>query len=210
MAKVVGIDLGTTNSVIAVMEGGQPTVILNTEGSRLTPSVVAFSKTGERLVGQLARRQAVMNPENTVFSIKRFIGRRYDEVAQERERVPYKVVQGPNQQVLVDLPNAGKKMTPEEISAMILGKLKADAEKYLGESVTQAVITVPAYFNDAERQATKDAGKIAGLDVLRIINEPTAAALAYGLDKQKNETILVWDLGGGTFDVSVLEVGDGV
>ncbi|WP_053958635.1 molecular chaperone DnaK [Sulfobacillus thermosulfidooxidans] len=210
MAKVVGIDLGTTNSVIAVMEGGQPTVILNTEGSRLTPSVVAFTKNGERLVGQLARRQAVMNPQNTVFSIKRFIGRRFSEVSQERERVPYKVVEGPNQQVLVDLPNAGKKMTPEEISAMILAKLKADAEKYLGETVTQAVITVPAYFNDAERQATKDAGKIAGLDVLRIINEPTAAALAYGLDKKKNETILVWDLGGGTFDVSVLEVGDGV
>ena len=210
MAKVVGIDLGTTNSVIAVMEGGQPTVILNSEGSRLTPSVVGFSKNGERVVGQLARRQAVMNPQNTVFSIKRFIGRRYGEVAQERERVPYQVAEGPNQQVLVDLPNAGKKMTPEEISAMILGKLKADAEKHLGETVTQAVITVPAYFNDAERQATKDAGKIAGLDVLRIINEPTAAALAYGLDKKKNETILVWDLGGGTFDVSVLEVGDGV
>ena len=210
MAKVVGIDLGTTNSVIAVMEGGQPTVILNTEGSRLTPSVVGFAKNGERLVGQLARRQAVMNPQNTVFSIKRFIGRRYGEVSQERERVPYQVVEGSNQQVLVDLPNAGKKMTPEEISAMILAKLKADAEKHLGETVTQAVITVPAYFNDAERQATKDAGKIAGLDVLRIINEPTAAALAYGLDKKKNETILVWDLGGGTFDVSVLEVGDGV
>ncbi|MCL5014430.1 MAG: molecular chaperone DnaK [Firmicutes bacterium] len=210
MAKVVGIDLGTTNSVIAVMEGGQPTVILNSEGSRLTPSVVGFAKNGERLVGQLARRQSVMNPENTVFSIKRFIGRRYSEASQERERVPYKVVEGPNQQVLVDLPNAGKKMTPEELSAMILAKLKTDAEKHLGETVTQAVITVPAYFNDAERQATKDAGKIAGLDVLRIINEPTAAALAYGLDRKKNETILVWDLGGGTFDVSVLEVGDGV
>ncbi|PSR34668.1 MAG: molecular chaperone DnaK [Sulfobacillus benefaciens] len=210
MGKVVGIDLGTTNSVIAVMEGGQPSVILNTEGSRLTPSVVGFSKAGERLVGQLARRQAVMNPENTVFSIKRFIGRRFDEVASERSRVPYKVTGGSNNQVLVELPNAGKSMTPEEISAMVLGKLKADAEKYLGESVTQAVITVPAYFNDAQRQATKDAGKIAGLEVLRIINEPTAAALAYGLDKKKNETILVWDLGGGTFDVSVLEVGDGV
>ncbi len=210
MGKVVGIDLGTTNSVIAVMEGGQPTVILNTEGSRLTPSVVGFSKSGERLVGQLARRQAVMNPENTVFSIKRFIGRRFDEVESERTRVPYKVKGGSTQQVLVDLPNSGKSMTAEEISAMILGKLKVDAEKYLGESVTQAVITVPAYFNDAQRQATKDAGKIAGLEVLRIINEPTAAALAYGLDKQKNETILVWDLGGGTFDVSVLEVGDGV
>ncbi|MCY0881573.1 MAG: molecular chaperone DnaK, partial [Firmicutes bacterium] len=210
MAKVVGIDLGTTNSVIAVMEGGQPTVITNSEGSRLTPSVVGFTKAGERLVGQLARRQAVMNPENTVFSIKRFIGRRYEEVASERERVPYHVVEGPHDQVLVDLPNAGKKMTPEEISSMILAKLKTDAEKYLGETISQAVITVPEYFNDAERQATKDAGKIAGLEVLRIINEPTAAALAYGLDKKTNETILVWDLGGGTFDVSVLEVGDGV
>lgn len=210
MAKVVGIDLGTTNSVIAVMEGGQPTVILNTEGSRLTPSVVGFSKNGERLVGQLARRQAVMNPEITVFSIKRFIGRRFDEVAEERNRVPYHVVQGNNQQVRVELPNAGDNLTPEQLSAMVLGKLKADAEKYLGETITQAVITVPAYFNDAQRQATKDAGKIAGLEVLRIINEPTAAALAYGLDKKKNETILVWDLGGGTFDVSVLEVGDGV
>ncbi|NMP24002.1 molecular chaperone DnaK [Sulfobacillus harzensis] len=210
MAKVVGIDLGTTNSVIAVMEGGQPTVVLNTEGSRLTPSVVGFSKNGERLVGQLARRQAVMNPENTVFSIKRFIGRRFDEVTEERERVPYKVVSGPNNQVRVELPNAGENLTPEQISAMVLSKLKADAEKYLGESINQAVITVPAYFNDAQRQATKDAGKIAGLEVLRIINEPTAAALAYGLDKKKNETILVWDLGGGTFDVSVLEVGDGV
>ncbi|MDA8192915.1 MAG: molecular chaperone DnaK [Thermaerobacter sp.] len=210
MAKVVGIDLGTTNSVIAVMEGGQPTVILNSEGSRLTPSVVGFAKNGERLVGQLARRQAVMNPENTVFSIKRFIGRRASEVTSERARVPYKVGEGANQQVKIDLPNAGKSLTPEEISAMVLTKLKADAEKYLGESIHQAVITVPAYFNDAQRQATKDAGKIAGLEVLRIINEPTAAALAYGLDKQKNETILVWDLGGGTFDVSVLEVGDGV
>lgn len=210
MAKVVGIDLGTTNSVIAVMEGGQPTVVLNTEGSRLTPSVVGFSKNGERLVGQLARRQAVMNPENTVFSIKRFIGRRFDEVTEERTRVPYKVISGPNSQVRVELPNAGENLTPEQISAMVLGKLKADAEKYLGESISQAVITVPAYFNDAQRQATKDAGRIAGLEVLRIINEPTAAALAYGLDKKKNETILVWDLGGGTFDVSVLEVGDGV
>ncbi|MCL5064324.1 MAG: molecular chaperone DnaK [Firmicutes bacterium] len=210
MAKVVGIDLGTTNSVIAVMEGGQPTVILNAEGSRLTPSVVGFSKAGERLVGQLARRQAVLNPENTVFSIKRFVGRRFDEVQAERERVPYKVMGGSSQQVLVDLPNSGKQMTPEEISSMILAKMKVDAEKYLGESVTQAVITVPAYFNDAQRQATKDAGKIAGLEVLRIINEPTAAALAYGLDKKQNETILVWDLGGGTFDVSVLEVGEGV
>lgn len=210
MGKVVGIDLGTTNSVIAVMEGGQPTVVLNTEGSRLTPSVVGFSKNGERLVGQLARRQAVMNPENTVFSIKRFIGRRFDEVKEERNRVPYHVVDGPNNQVRVELPNAGENLTPEQISAMVLSKLKSDTEKYLGETITQAVITVPAYFNDAQRQATKDAGRIAGLEVLRIINEPTAAALAYGLDKQKNETILVWDLGGGTFDVSVLEVGDGV
>ncbi len=210
MAKVVGIDLGTTNSVVAVMEGGQPTVILNAEGSRLTPSVVGFKKDGERLVGQLARRQAVVNPENTVFSVKRFMGRRYDEVSGERSRVPYRVTNGPNQQVRISLPNLGREVTPEEVSAMILGKLKTDAEKYLGETVSQAVITVPAYFNDAQRQATKDAGRIAGLEVLRIINEPTAAALAYGLDKQANETILVWDLGGGTFDVSVLEVGDGV
>jgi len=210
MGKVVGIDLGTTNSVIAVMEGGQPKVIINAEGSRLTPSVVAFNRAGERLVGQLARRQAVMNPENTVFSIKRFMGRRFSEVEEERRRVPYQVRQGPNEQVKVYLPAAGKELTPEEISAMILAKLKADAEKYLGEPVTKAVITVPAYFNDSQRQATKDAGRIAGLEVLRIINEPTAAALAYGLDKKKNETILVWDLGGGTFDVSILEVGDGV
>ena len=210
MAKVVGIDLGTTNSVVAVMEGGQPTVILNAEGSRLTPSVVAFKKDGERLVGQLARRQAVINPENTVFSVKRFIGRRFSEVEQERARVPYRVIEGPNEQVRIRLPNAGKDLTPEEISSMVLAKLKADAEKYLGEPVTQAVITVPAYFNDAQRQATKDAGRIAGLEVLRIINEPTAAALAYGLDKKTNETILVWDLGGGTFDVSILEVGEGV
>lgn len=192
------------------MEGGQPTVILNAEGSRLTPSVVAFKKDGERLVGQLARRQAAVNPENTVFSVKRFMGRRYSEVEKERSRVPYRVVQGPNEQVRIALQNAGKEMTPEEISSMVLGKLKADAEKYLGETVTQAVITVPAYFNDAQRQATKDAGRIAGLEVLRIINEPTAAALAYGLDKKANETILVWDLGGGTFDVSVLEVGEGL
>lgn len=210
MAKVVGIDLGTTNSVVAVMEGGQPTVILNAEGSRLTPSVVGFKKDGERLVGQLARRQSVMNPENTVFSVKRFVGRRYGEVSQERDRVPYHVVAGPNDQARMHVPNAGKDLTPEEISSMVLGKLKVDAEKYLGEVVSQAVITVPAYFNDAQRQSTKDAGRIAGLEVLRIINEPTAAALAYGLDKKSNETILVWDLGGGTFDVSVLEVGDGV
>jgi molecular chaperone DnaK len=210
MAKVVGIDLGTTNSVIAVMEGGEPTVITNAEGSRTTPSVVAFSKSGERLVGQLARRQAVVNPENTVASIKRFMGRKFGEVESERARVPYKVDEDKNGGVRVTLSNAGRELSPEEISAMILQKLKADAEKYLGERINQAVITVPAYFNDSQRQATKDAGKIAGLEVLRIINEPTAASLAYGLDKKKAETILVWDLGGGTFDVSVLEVGDGV
>jgi molecular chaperone DnaK len=210
MAKVVGIDLGTTNSVIAVMEGGEPTVITNAEGSRTTPSVVAFSKSGERLVGQLARRQAVVNPENTVFSIKRFMGRKFGEVEGERARVPYKMDEDKNGGVRVHLSNAGRELTPEEISAMILQKLKADAEKYLGERINQAVITVPAYFNDSQRQATKDAGKIAGLEVLRIINEPTAASLAYGLDKKKAETILVWDLGGGTYDVSVLEVGDGV
>jgi molecular chaperone DnaK len=210
LAKIVGIDLGTTNSVIAVMEGGQPTVIVNAEGSRTTPSVVAFQKSGERLVGQLARRQAVLNSENTVASVKRFIGRRYDEVDQERKRMPYKVVAGGNGEVRVSLPALGKDLTPEEISAAVLQKLKADAETYLNEPVRQAVITVPAYFNDAQRQATKDAGRIAGLEVLRIINEPTAAALAYGLDKKKDETILVFDLGGGTFDVSVLEVGDGI
>lgn len=210
MAKVVGIDLGTTNSVIAVMEAGKPTVIINSEGSRLTPSVVAFTKTGERLVGQLARRQAVLNPKNTIFSIKRFMGRRFDEVEEERRRVPYEVRRGPNEQVRVYIPATGQELTPEEVSAMILRKLKEDAEKYLGEPVTKAVITVPAYFNDSQRQATKDAGRIAGLEVLRIINEPTAASLAYGLDKKQNQTILVWDLGGGTFDVSILEVGDGV
>ncbi|HEX6512496.1 MAG TPA: molecular chaperone DnaK [Chloroflexota bacterium] len=210
MAKVVGIDLGTTNSVIAVMEGGEPTVITNAEGSRTTPSVVAFTKSGERLVGQLARRQAVVNPENTVFSIKRFMGRKFNEVEGERSRVPYKVDEDKNGGVRVHLSNSGRELSPEEISAMILQKLKADAEKYLGERINQAVITVPAYFNDSQRQATKDAGKIAGLEVLRIINEPTAASLAYGLDKKNSETILVWDLGGGTFDVSVLEVGDGV
>jgi len=211
MAKVVGIDLGTTNSVIAVMEGGDPTVIINAEGSRLTPSVVAFSKDGDRLVGQVARRQAVLNPQNTIFSVKRFIGRRYSEVVNERERVPYEATQGPNESVRFVLPALdGKELTPEEVSAMTLRKLKEDAEKYLGEKVEKAVITVPAYFNDSQRQATKDAGRIAGLEVLRIINEPTAAALAYGLDKKTNETILVWDLGGGTFDVSILEVGDGV
>jgi len=206
----VGIDLGTTNSVLAVMEGGKPTVIANAEGSRLTPSVVAFTKQGERLVGQLARRQAVLNPENTVFSIKRFMGRRWEEVKTERDRVPYQVVKGPRDGVRVRIPSVQKDFAPEEISAMILQKLKTDAESYLGEKVEKAVITVPAYFNDAQRQATKDAGKIAGLEVLRIINEPTAASLAYGMDKKKNEVILVWDLGGGTFDVSILEVGDGV
>src|SRR5690349_15706403 len=208
MAKAVGIDLGTTNSVVAVMEGGKPTVITNAEGSRLTPSVVAFTKTGERLVGQLAKRQAVLNAENTIYSVKRFIGRRYSEVQAEVKNVPYKVVPGPNDAVRFMI--QGKEYSAEEISAQILRKLTEDATKYLGERVTDAVITVPAYFNDAQRQATKDAGKIAGLNVLRIINEPTAASLAYGLDKKKNETILVFDLGGGTFDVSILDVGDGV
>jgi molecular chaperone DnaK len=210
MAKTVGIDLGTTNSVVAVVEGGDPVVIPTAEGSRLLPSVVAFTKNGERLAGQTAKRQAVVNPENTVYSIKRFMGRHYDETASEREMVPYKVVAGKAGDARVSIPVNGKEYTPQEISAMILGKLKNDAEAYLGEPVTQAVITVPAYFNDSQRQATKDAGRIAGLDVQRIINEPTAAALAYGLDKKTNETILVFDLGGGTFDVSVLEVGDGV
>ncbi len=210
MSKVVGIDLGTTNSVVAVVEGGDPVVIPTAEGARLCPSVVAFTKTGERLVGQTAKRQAVVNPENTVFSIKRFMGRRYDETDAEQASVPYKVIEGRAGDARVRIPMTGKEYTPQEISAMILGKLKADAEAYLGEPVTQAVITVPAYFNDSQRQATKDAGKIAGLDVLRIINEPTAAALSYGLDKQGSETILVFDLGGGTFDVSILEVGDGV
>jgi len=208
--RIVGIDLGTTNSVIAVMEGGEPKVIPIAEGGNLCPSVVAFTKTGERLVGLPAKRQAIINPENTVFSIKRFMGRRYSEVTEEIRRVPYKVVEGPNGDARVFIPAVSKEFTPQEISAMILRKLKQDAEAYLGEPVTQAVITVPAYFNDSQRQATKDAGKIAGLEVLRIINEPTAAALAYGLDKKKNEIILVWDLGGGTFDVSILEVGDGV
>ena len=208
MAKAVGIDLGTTNSVVAVMEGGKPTVIVNAEGNRLTPSVVAFTRTGERLVGQLAKRQAVLNAENTIYSAKRFIGRRYPEVQEEIKNVPFKVVAGPNDAVRFDI--MGKFYAPEEISAQVLRKLADDATKYLGEKVTEAVITVPAYFNDAQRQATKDAGKIAGLNVLRIINEPTAAALAYGLDKKKNETILVFDLGGGTFDVSILDVGDGV
>jgi molecular chaperone DnaK len=210
MARIVGIDLGTTNSVVAVVEGGEPTVITTAEGSRLLPSVVAFTKTGERPVGQTAKRQAVINAENTVYSIKRFIGRRYDEVESERGMVSYEVVEGPAGDVRVKVPVTGREYTPQEISAMILAKLKNDAEAYLGEPVNQAVITVPAYFNDSQRQATKDAGRIAGLEVLRIINEPTAAALAYGLDKKENETILVFDLGGGTFDVSVLEVGEGV
>ena len=208
--KVVGIDLGTTNSVVAVMEGGDVTVIPTAEGSRLLPSVVAFNKNGERLVGQLAKRQSVVNSENTVYSIKRFMGRRYDDTTAERKMVPYEVRKGQAGEARVFIPAAAKEFTPQEISAMILGKLKRDAEAYLGEPVTQAVITVPAYFNDAQRQATKDAGKIAGLEVLRIINEPTAASLAYGLDKKESQTILVFDLGGGTFDVSILEVGDGV
>jgi molecular chaperone DnaK len=208
MGKIIGIDLGTTNSVVAVMEAGQPTVIANQEGARTTPSVVGFTKSGERLVGQVAKRQAITNPQNTIFSIKRFMGRRFDEVSEEMKMVPYKVVRGDNGDARVEI--NGKKESPPEISAMILGKLKEAAESYLGEKVTEAVITVPAYFNDAQRQATKDAGKIAGLDVKRIINEPTAAALAYGLDKKKNETIAVYDFGGGTFDISILEVGDGV
>jgi molecular chaperone DnaK len=208
MAKAVGIDLGTTNSVVSVMEGGKPIVIVNSEGSRLTPSVVAFTQAGERLVGQLAKRQAVLNPENTIYSAKRFIGRRYSEVQSEIKNVPYRVVSGPNDAVRFLI--MGKEYSAEEISAPILRRLADDAAKYLGEKVTDAVVTVPAYFNDAQRQATKDAGKIAGLNVLRIINEPTAAALAYGLDKKKNETIMVFDLGGGTFDVSILDVGEGV
>jgi len=210
MAKIVGIDLGTTNSVVSVMEGGDAVVIPNAEGNRTTPSVVAFTKNGERLVGQTAKRQATINPENTFFSIKRFIGRNYDETEVEREMAPFKVSKGSRADVRIGSTQTGKEYAPQEISAMVLQKLKTDAEAYLGEPVTQAVITVPAYFNDSQRQATKDAGKIAGLEVLRIINEPTAAALAYGLDKKKDETILVFDLGGGTFDVSVLEVGDGV
>src|SRR5579859_4844473 len=208
MSKIIGIDLGTTNSVVSVMEGGQAVVIPNQEGGRTTPSVVAFTKTGERLVGQVAKRQSVTNPENTVYSIKRFMGRRFNEVSEEMKLVPYKVVAGENGDARVEI--QGKKYSPPEISAMILTKLKEAAEAYLGEKVTKAVITVPAYFNDAQRQATKDAGKIAGLEVMRIINEPTAAALAYGLDKKKNETIAVYDFGGGTFDISILEVGDGV
>jgi molecular chaperone DnaK len=212
MAKIIGIDLGTTNSVIAVMEAGNPTVIANAEGNRTTPSVVAFTKSGERLVGVTAKRQAVVNPENTVYSVKRLMGRRIDDAETQRTRgmVSYQVIEGPNDDARVKIPVKDKIYSPQEISAMILGKLKRDAEAYLGEDVKQAVITVPAYFNDSQRQATKDAGQVAGLEVLRIINEPTAAALAYGLDKKEDETILVFDLGGGTFDVSVLEVGDGV
>src|SRR5437588_2702174 len=207
MAKIIGIDLGTTNSVVAVMEGGEPKVIANEEGGRTTPSVVAFTKSGERLVGQVAKRQAITNPENTIYSIKRFMGRRFDEVNDEMKMVPYKVVrQGDHVAVIAQ----GKEYTPQQISGMILQKLKKAAEDYLGGTVTEAVITVPAYFNDAQRQATKDAGKVAGLDVLRIVNEPTAAALAYGLDKKKDEMIAVFDFGGGTFDISVLEVGEGV
>jgi molecular chaperone DnaK len=208
MAKVIGIDLGTTNSVVAVVEGGNPTVIANQEGSRLTPSVAGFTKDGEILVGQVAKRQAITNPENTVFSIKRFMGRRHDEVLQEIKLVPYKVVKATNGDARIEV--RGKQYSPPEVSAMILRKLKEAAEAYLGEKVTQAVITVPAYFNDSQRQATKDAGRVAGLEVLRIINEPTAAALAYGLDKKKDETIAVYDLGGGTFDISILEIGEGV
>ncbi|MFL5386864.1 MAG: Hsp70 family protein, partial [Longimicrobiaceae bacterium] len=211
MAKVIGIDLGTTNSVVAVMEGGDPVVIPNAEGGRTTPSVVAFTKDGERLVGQVARRQAITNPKNTIFSIKRFMGRKESEVKSEEKIVPYEVVSGPGGMAQVKVPNVGDKtFSPPEISAMILQKMKQTAEDYLGQTVTQAVITVPAYFNDAQRQATKDAGKVAGLEVLRIINEPTAAALAYGLDKKKDEKIAVYDLGGGTYDISILELGDGV
>jgi molecular chaperone DnaK len=208
MGKIIGIDLGTTNSVVAVMEGGDPVVITNPEGGRTTPSVVAFTKSGERLVGQVAKRQAITNPENTIYSIKRFMGRRYSEVQSEIKTVPFKVVEGPNGDARVVA--QGKEYSPPEISALILQKMKDAAEQYLGEKVTQAVITVPAYFNDAQRQATKDAGKIAGLEVMRIVNEPTAAALAYGLDKKRDETIAVYDFGGGTFDISILEVGEGV
>src|SRR5271169_6396352 len=212
MAKVIGIDLGTTNSCMAVMEGGEPLVLENSEGRRVTPSVVAFSKTGERLVGDAAKRQAITNSRNTIYSIKRFMGRKFNEVEEERKRVPYKVVSGPNGDaaVEVEIDGKAKQFSPAEISAMILAKLKSDSEMRLGEKITQAVITVPAYFNDSQRQATKDAGRIAGLEVLRIINEPTAASLAYGLDKKKDEKIAVYDLGGGTFDISVLEIGDGV
>ena len=209
MSKIIGIDLGTTNSVVAVMEGGEPVVITNPEGGRLTPSVVGFTKSGERLVGQVAKRQSITNPENTIFSIKRLMGRKFTEpeVQKARKILPYKIVEAHNGDAWVEL--AGKQYSPPEISAMILAKLKQDAEAYLGETVTQAVITVPAYFNDSQRQATKDAGKIAGLEVLRIINEPTASSLSYGLDKKKDETIAVYDFGGGTFDISILSLGDG-
>jgi molecular chaperone DnaK len=212
MSKIVGIDLGTTNSVVAVMEGGEPTVITTAEGGRLTPSMVAFNKNGERLVGLTAKRQATINPENTIFSVKRFIGRHFDEpeTVEDRKRLPYPIEKGPQGDIRIRVPQKNQTYTPQEISAMILAKLKKDAEDYLGESVTEAVITVPAYFNDSQRQATKDAGRIAGLEVKRIINEPTAAALAYGLDKKEDETILVFDLGGGTFDVSILEVSEGL
>src|ERR1700726_1659310 len=208
MSKIIGIDLGTTNSVVSVMQGGEPVVIPNQEGGRTPPSVVAITKSGERLVGQVAKRQAVTNPENTVYSIKRFMGHRFDEVTDETKRVPYKVTRGPHDDARVEI--FGKAYTPPELSAMILQKLKTAAEDFLGEKVTKAVITVPAYFNDSQRQATKQAGEVAGLEVLRIINEPTAAALAYGLDKKKDETIAVYDPGGGTFDISILEVGEGV
>src|SRR5687767_3693895 len=212
MSRILGIDLGTTNSCMAVMEGGEPVVIPNAEGARTTPSVVAFTKSGERLVGQAAKRQAVTNPRNTVFSAKRFIGRKFSEVTAEAKHMPFKTVEGKNGDAYIEVQVGDKteQFAPQQISAFVLAKLKADAEAYLGEKVTQAVITVPAYFNDSQRQATKDAGKIAGLEVLRIINEPTAASLAYGLDKKKDEEIAVFDLGGGTFDVSVLEIGDGV
>src|SRR3979490_2731165 len=208
MSKIIGIDLGTTNSVVAVRQGGEPVVIPNQEGARTTPSVVAITKTDERVVGQVAKRQAVTNPENTVYSIKRFMGRRFDEVTEEMKRIPYKVVKGEHDDARIEI--FGKVYSPPQISAMILGKLKSAAEDFLGEKVTKAVITAPAYFNDSQRQATKQAGEIAGLEVLRIINEPTAAALAYGLDKKKDETIAVYDFGGGTFDISILEVGEGV
>ncbi|MDE3084033.1 MAG: Hsp70 family protein, partial [Verrucomicrobiota bacterium] len=212
MSRILGIDLGTTNSCMAVMEGGEPVVVPNAEGGRTTPSVVAFTKTGERLVGQAAKRQAVTNSKNTVFSAKRLIGRKFSEVREEIKNFPFKVVEGKNGDAYIEVQSGGKaeQFAPQQISAFVLGKMKADAEAYLGEKITQAVITVPAYFNDAQRQATKDAGKIAGLEVLRIINEPTAASLAYGLDKKKDEKIAVFDLGGGTFDVSILEIGDGV
>ena len=210
MSKIIGIDLGTTNSVVAVMEGGEPTVIPSAEGGRLFPSVVAIDKNGEQLVGQLARRQAVVNGENTIYSVKRFMGRKFKDVEVQKAlvHIPYKVTEAKNGDIRVWM--AGKEFSPPEVSAKILQKMKADAEAYLGEPVTQAVITVPAYFNDSQRQATKDAGRIAGLEVLRIINEPTASSLAYGLDKKKDETIAVYDLGGGTFDISILDVGDGV